>query len=322
MVLRRLAPLLGLALVFSIFATLQWDRFVTRGNMEIIALGTAVVGTAALGMTLIIIAAGIDLSVGSTIALVTIIIARMMVNAHFGPALAACGGIAAGAVCGLLIGGLITQLRLVPFIVTLATWGAYRGAAIGLSAEHGNAITPDRTWLNHLMRLLPPDQQWMLVAPGVWIMIALALLTAAMLRYTRFGRHLFAVGSNEQTARLCGVNVRATKLLTYAIAGALTGVAGVLQFAKLGAGDPTTAAGLELDIIAAVVIGGGSLSGGEGSVFGTLIGALIMRIVDNGCSKMHFENWEQQIITGGIILVAVALDRLRHQKSERPGNDA
>ncbi len=155
----------------------------------------------------------------------------------------------------------------------------------------------------------------MIVAPGVWIMLILALFVAGMLRYTRFGRHVFAIGSNEQTARLCGVNVNRTKVLVYTIAGAFVGVAGILQFASLGGGDPSTASGLELDIIAAVVIGGGSLNGGEGSVLGTLIGALFMRVVANGCTKMGFENWEQQIVTGGIILLAVGLDRLRHAKS-------
>lgn len=313
---RRLAPFIGLIFVTCLFSALRWERFMTRGNMQIIALETAVVGTAAMGMTLIIISAGIDLSVGSTIALVSVVIARCMVNFHFGPILASLGGIAAGAASGLLIGGLITGLRLVPFIVTLGTWTAYRGIAIGLSNDQGNPIYPDPTWLNSLMRLLPHNQQWMIVAPGVWIMLILALFVAGLLRYTRFGRHIFAIGSNEQTARLCGVNVYRTKLLVYSLAGAFFGIAGILQFASLGGGDPSTANGLELDIIAAVVIGGGSLNGGEGSVLGTLIGALFMRVVANGCTKMGFENWEQQIVTGGIIILAVALDRLRHVRAD------
>jgi ribose transport system permease protein len=313
--LRRLAPFVGLAVMVLIFGVLRPGRFLTIGNFQIIALQTAVVATAGMGMTLIIISAGIDLSVGSAVALVTILIARVMTSFHCGPILGSLGGIVAGALCGLMIGSLITGLRLVPFIVTLGAWTAYRGLAIGLSKDEGNPIYPDPTWLNDLMRLLPPGDRWMIVAPGVWITIVLAIFVAALLRYTRFGRHVFAVGSNEQTARLCGVNVTLTKLLVYTLAGAFVGLAGVLQFASLGGGDPTTANGLELDVIAAVVIGGASLNGGEGSVLGTLIGALIMRVVANGCAKMGLHNWQQMIITGAIIILAVALDRLRHART-------
>jgi ribose/xylose/arabinose/galactoside ABC-type transport system permease subunit len=159
------------------------------------------------------------------------------------------------------------------------------------------------------------NQRWMLVPPGVWLMIVFAAVVAALLRYTRFGRHVFAIGSNEQTARLCGVAVEPTKLAIYGIGGALAGLAGVLQFAYLTMGDPTTAAGYELDIIAAVVIGGASLAGGQGSVFGTLVGAMIMTTVSNGCTKLDLANWVQEIVTGGIIVFAVALDRLRHRST-------
>jgi len=146
-------------------------------------------------------------------------------------------------------------------------------------------------------------------------MILLAMVVSAMLRYTRFGRYIFAIGSNEQTARLCGVPVERTTLLIYVVAGALFAVAGILQFSYLGMGDPTTAVGMELDIIAAVVIGGASLSGGQGTVLGSLVGALIMTVVANGCSKMGWPNNRQLIVTGVIIVLAVALDRLRHKAS-------
>ena len=132
---------------------------------------------------------------------------------------------------------------------------------------------------------------------------------AFTLRYTRFGRHLFAIGSNERTARLCGVRINLHKLAVYTIAAALAGVAGVLEFAKLSVGDPTVAIGLELDVIAAVIIGGGSLLGGKGSVVGTIAGAAIMAIIQIGCSQQGLPNWVQEIITGTIIVGAVALDR-------------
>jgi ribose/xylose/arabinose/galactoside ABC-type transport system permease subunit len=154
----------------------------------------------------------------------------------------------------------------------------------------------------------------MLLPPGVWMAIALTLLVAALLHFTRFGRHIVAVGSNEQTARLCGVAVERTKLLTYMVALALAGVAGLLQFSYLTVGDPTAAAGLELSAIAAAVIGGASLAGGEGSVFGSVVGALIMTVVANGCTKMELSNWVQEIVTGAIIIVAVSLDRWRRRE--------
>jgi len=150
---------------------------------------------------------------------------------------------------------------------------------------------------------------------GFWILIFLAFATAAFLRYTRLGRHIFAIGSNEQTARLCGVAVERVKLIVFMLGGLCAGLAGLMQFSRLTVGDPTVAVGLELDVIAAVVIGGGSLSGGEGSVLGTLVGALIMTVIASGCTQMGMPNWVQEIITGGIIVVAVALDRLRHRRS-------
>jgi ribose transport system permease protein len=144
-------------------------------------------------------------------------------------------------------------------------------------------------------------------------MLVLAAAVGFMLRYTRFGRHVFAIGSNEQTARLCGINVERTKLIIYMIGVGFAGLAGVLQFSYLRMGDSTTAPGMELNIIAAVVIGGASLNGGEGSVVGSIVGALIMTVVANGCTKMGLETYVQEIVTGGIIIVAVLLDRLRHR---------
>jgi ribose transport system permease protein len=136
-----------------------------------------------------------------------------------------------------------------------------------------------------------------------------------LLRYTRLGRHIFAVGSNEQTARLCGVATDRVKVIVYAINGMLIGLAGLLQFSRLTVGDPTVAMGLELDVIAAVVIGGGSLSGGEGSILGSIVGALIMTTIRSGCSQMGLPNWVQEIVTGLIIVLAVAIDRFRHRKA-------
>jgi ribose transport system permease protein len=208
-------------------------------------------------------------------------------------------------------GLIITRLRVVPFIVTLGTLLGVRGIAKGLA--HEQKVDAPITWLNNVLSALGPDRRWMVLPPGVWTMIALAIAVGVLLRYTRFGRHILAIGSSEQTARLSGIAVPRMKVIVYAGSAAFAGLAGLMQFSRLTVGDPTAAMGLELDTIAAVVIGGGSLSGGEGSVFGSLIGALIMTVIRSGCSQMGLPNWVQEIVTGGIIVVAVAVDRLRHR---------
>jgi ribose/xylose/arabinose/galactoside ABC-type transport system permease subunit len=302
-------PFFGLLAVCVLFAALRWSTFTTWDNFAIILQQTAVIGIAALGMTLVIVSGGIDLSVGSIIALATVVIARLLI-AGWSPALAALGGIAAATACGAFSGALITRLRLLPFVVTLGMMGALRGAAKGLANEQ--PIYPDENWLGQLMLLRGRGS----LPAGVWLMLGCAVLVALALRYTRFGRHVFAVGSNELTARLCGVPVPRVKLLVYALGGLFAGLGGVLQFGYLTAGDPTTAVGLELNIIAAVVIGGASLSGGQGTIVGTLIGALIMSVVANGCTKLGLSNWVQEIVTGGIIVAAVLLDYLRRRSTQ------
>lgn len=311
--LNTLGPVLGLIAVYLVFVALGPKSFTSIRNLETIARQTAIVGTAALGMTLIIIAGGIDLSVGSIVALATVVIAALL-QAGVDPLLAAAGGVAAGAACGLLNGVLITQLRVVPFIVTLGTLLVVRGAAKGLAREQ--KIDAPLTWLNDLLAALGPGQRWMIVPPGVWILVVLALLVAGLLRYTILGRYIFAIGSNEQTARLCGIPVERVKLLVYTLSAGLAGLAGLMQFSRLTVGDPTVAVGVELDVIASVVIGGGSLNGGEGSILGTLVGALIMTVIRSGCSQMGLPNWVQEIVTGSIIVLAVTLDRLRHRRAE------
>jgi ribose/xylose/arabinose/galactoside ABC-type transport system permease subunit len=195
-------------------------------------------------------------------------------------------------------------------VVTLGMMGALRGAAKELAGSQ--PIYPDETWLNGLMQLGRTG-----LPSGVWLMLGLAVLLALALRFTRFGRHVFAVGSNELTARLCGVPVERVKLGVYILGGGFAGIAAVLQFAYLTGGDPTTAAGLELNIIAAVVIGGASLSGGQGTVLGTLVGALLMSVVANGCTKLGLDNPVQEIVTGIIIIGAVLLDYLRRKSEQK-----
>ncbi|HTL02986.1 MAG TPA: ABC transporter permease [Vicinamibacterales bacterium] len=299
--------LLALVVISVLFAFLIGPQFFRAANLELMARQTAIVCVAALGMTMVIVSGGIDLSVGSVISLSTVVTA-LALRANTGPLAAAMGAVAAGALCGLINGLLITGLRVVPFIVTLGTMLLVRGAAKGLSDER--RIEAPMTWLNDLLRTVRDGNGW-LVPWGIWLTLLLAVIVAMTLQYTRFGRHLFAIGSNERTARLCGVRVEHSKVAVYTIAAALAGLAGVMEFSRLSVGDPTVAVGLELDVIAAVIIGGGSLVGGKGTVVGTLAGAAIMTVIQIGCSQQGLPNWVQQIVTGTIIVFAVALDRMR-----------
>jgi ribose transport system permease protein len=314
--LKLLRPLIGLIFVFTVFSVRAPDTFFTANNMRIMMVQTTIVGIAALGMTMIIITGGIDLSTGSTVAFCTVCTA-LLLNRHFSPVVAATGGIIAGLLVGVLIGTLITSIGLSPFIVTLSLMAAMRGTAIGASGGGGVVHLRDdyqETWIDSMLSL-NGSQWWDRIPPGPWILLILSVLIAAVLRYTKFGRHVFAIGSNEQAARLCGVNIWRTKLLVYTISGALVGTAALMQFSKMSQGDATGAVGMELDVIAAVVIGGTSLAGGEGTILGSIAGAFMMTAVANGCNKLGFANWVQMIVTGGIILVAASLDRLRNRRS-------
>lgn len=307
--LRSLGPLLGLILVYLFFCIWAGESFYSGFNRVTVLTQSVIVVCGALGMTLIIVSGGIDLSAGSQIALSTVAIA-LGLESGMSPGLAAAAGVWTGAACGLVNGLLITRLKLTPFIITLGTLLIFRGAATGMANEQ--KIDAPITWLNSLLSKFP-DPPWLLVAPGVWIALALSVLTAVALRNTVLGRHMFAIGSNENTARICGVRVERTKLWVYTLGGLLTGVAGTMQFSRLTVGDPTAARGMELDIIAAVVIGGGSLSGGEGSVLGSVAGAMLMAVIRNGLSMKGVPNYVQDILTGAIIVAAVAIDRWRHR---------
>jgi ribose transport system permease protein len=306
--LNWLGPFLGLILVLVIFSSIPevQDRFLRISNLKSVATQSVIVALGALGMTFVIISGGIDLSVASNIALASVITA-FAINAGFSPVLALFIGVLTGGVVGFVNGALITSLRLVPFIVTLGMLGIARGVAKWIAGNQ--KIDAPLTWINEIMAR-SPRPSWMLMAPGVWIMIFSAVAMAVILRYS-----VFAIGSNEATARLCGIRISRTKILVYTIAGLFCGLSGVMGFSRLTVGDPTVAVGLELDVIAAVVIGGGSLSGGAGSILGSMIGVFIMAFLRNGCTMMGWPNYIQEIIIGAIIVAAVALDQIRHRQS-------
>jgi ribose transport system permease protein len=176
-------------------------------------------------------------------------------------------------------------------------------------------VSAPQTWLNGWMDVSPqPD--WLIFAPGVWLLLVLTVAMFLVLRYTIFGRYTFAIGSSEQAARLCGIPLAFCRVAIYTLCGVFAGIAGIMQFANLTVGDPTAANGMELDIIAAVVIGGGSLKGGEGGVVGSVLGALLMAVLHNGCNLIGIPNYVQNIVTGAIIIGAVAMDRFKHARSE------
>jgi ribose transport system permease protein len=310
--LNVMGPFIGLLLVIALFALIPevQGRFLRFANVKSVATQSVIVALGALGMTLIIISGGIDLSAASNIALSSVITAYA-INAGAAPLLAVVLGVLTGGAVGWANGALVTRLRLIPFIVTLGMMGIARGAAKWIAGNQ--KIDAPMTWVNELMAK-SPRPSWLLLAPGVWVVILFAVVLAVVLKFTVFGRHVFAVGSNEATARLCGIRTNRVKVLVYGLSGLFCGLSGVMEFSRLTVGDPTVAVGLELDIIAAVVIGGGSLNGGEGSVLGTMVGVLIMSFLRNGCTMMGWPNYIQEIIIGAIIVIAVTLDRLRHRR--------
>lgn len=302
---QKLLPFISLALLFVVLSIAS-PYFLTGTNLASVIRQTAVINIMALGMTLVIVSGGIDLSVGSILACSGVLGTMTMVETGSVPA-----GILAGVLCGTLWGcanGLmIATLRIPPFIVTLGTLGIVRGLTlvisgglpvVGLPKEHGflgeGTIGP---------------------APFVLVVLILcAVITHFALHGTKLGRYTYAIGSNEAAAVYAGIPVARFKVAIYAICGLLSGLAGMIETSRLMTGQPTAGVSYELQVIAAVVIGGGSLTGGEGTVIGTLIGAFIMGLLSNGSDLLGVNPYWQQVIIGAIIILAVALDEARKRR--------
>jgi ribose transport system permease protein len=307
-VLAQAGPFLGLLVVIALFSIPAETResFLTYHNFKIIFTQTVIVAIGALGMTMIIVSGGIDLSVGSSIAF-TSVVGALLIQKGWGTVPVMLAMIGAGGVIGLVNGAAIAALRLVPFIITLGSLGVARGSAKWLGDNQ--TVNYDASPINGWMTTADPFGY--ALPAGVWVAVGLAIVTHVLLQRTVFGRHIFALGSNEATARLCGVATTRLKVAIYALAGCFFGLAGVFQLSRLRQGDPTVAVGLELDIIASVIIGGASLNGGVGTVLGSMIGALIMAVLRNGSQQMGWPTYFQEIIIGLVIIVAVLVDHLR-----------
>ncbi len=298
--LRAYGSLLGLLLIGAVLSLLS-DRFLTTSNLINVARQVSINAIVAAGMTVVIITGGIDLSVGSTIALAGC--AALLVARGAGDLLGIVAGIGAAAAVGLLNGALVAWGRVPPFITTLATMTVVRGAALVLT--NGEPIVKSEgpyLWLGQAV--LGP------IPIPILLMAAVLLGTHWFLARTRWGVYVYAVGGNAEAARLAGISLAGIQVLVYVLAGALSGLAGLVLAARLSSAQPNTGVGFELDAIAAVVLGGTSLLGGEGTIWGTTVGAFIIGVLNNGFNLMNVSPFYQLIAKGAVIVLAVLVDQV------------
>ncbi|HLX62818.1 MAG TPA: ABC transporter permease [Planctomycetota bacterium] len=294
--------------------------FLNAGNLRSMATDCAPTIVAAVGMTFVILTGGIDLSVGSIIG-VSAAAASLATNHFQSVAVGIAFGVAAGALCGVVNGMMVVGLRVQPFIVTLGTLMSMRGLCHLLNSNAtifiGDGVIEKKgaLALNARMGWLSKSDPWSGVPRFVPIVLAAILIARAMLKHTRLGRRLYAVGSNEEAARLSGVRVASVKLIAYGIGGFMAGIAGVMYACRMGGSGSYTGSGEELTVIAAVVIGGTSLLGGQGTVTGCVIGAVLMRSISYTCTSLRIPDAYQLVISGMFLVAAAALDRLRREKA-------
>lgn len=313
-----LGSLMLLALVFSLTS----DAFFTVGNSLNVALQVTSIALLGVGATYVIITGGIDLSVGSVLAL-SGVLAALVVKAGFPVAVGMLCGVLTGAVCGLCNGVLITRLKLPPFIATLGMMLVARGVALQITGARPVSGLPESfgalgngSWLRIVKDTGDtfPDVVFPGIPLPVLLMIALSIVASVTLSRTSFGRHIYAVGSNTEAARLSGVQVNSVTLWTYVISGLLAGLTGCVLMSRLVTAQPNEGVMYELDAIASAVIGGTSLIGGVGTISGTLIGSFVIGILRNGLNMNGVSSFIQQIIIGLVILLTVWIDRKRNSR--------
>lgn len=298
--------LVALLLLGAVMAVLS-PVFLSPQNLLNVGIQAAVVAILAFGQTFVIVSAGIDLSVGSVAALSAIVTGYTASTQGVSPVLAILLGLATGVACGFVSGSLVAYGRLPSFIATLAMLSIARGLALVLS---GGVPLPQ-----------PPAVAWFGRTIGGWlpipvlIMLVLGGLASFILNRTYTGRAMYAIGGNEEAARLSGINVRRQQLIIFSLAGFFSAVAGMVLAGRLASGQPQAAAGYELDAIAAVVIGGASLAGGQGRAFGTFVGALVLAVIRNGLNLLNVSSFWQQVVIGVVIALAVLSDTLRRRRA-------
>lgn len=302
---QSLGPLLGLFLIVVILSVLSSD-FLTVGNIFNVLRQISINALIAFGMTFVILTGGIDLSVGSILALSSALAAGLMAGG-MDTWLAVCIGLIGGVVMGMINGVFITKGKVAPFIATLATMTIFRG--LTLVYTQGRPITgfPDN------FALLGKGYFLQIPMPIIWMVLAFAVLYI-ILKHTTFGRRVYALGSNEEATWLSGIHTSRVKILVYSISGLLAAASGIILTSRLNSAQPTAGGSFELDAIAAVVLGGTSLSGGRGWLVGTLIGAIIIGVLSNGLNLLNVSSFYQQVVKGVVILIAVLLDRSKSRK--------
>jgi ribose transport system permease protein len=305
--LSRSGPLWGL-IILCVVMTILSPFFLTFNNLFNVGTQIAVIAILALGQTFVIVSGGIDLSVGSVLGLAGIVFGWATAVANLPLPVALALGIGAGALAGLVNGLLITLGNLPPFIATLAMLSAASGLALVIS--DGQPLNP----IPEPILSLGSGDLFGIVPLPVIVMLVMWAITIGVLRSTYSGRSMYAIGGNEEAARLSGINVSRQKLIIYTLSGLFAGIAGILLTARLASADPQAGFTYELDAIAAVVIGGASLSGGVGNATGTLIGALILGVLRNGLNLLNVSAFWQQVIIGAVIALAVMTDTLRRRR--------
>jgi len=308
-ILRRLGPLIGLLGMCAILTALS-DHFLTLDNLMNIFRQSAVNVLLALGQLLVIVTAGIDLSVGSVLGL-TCVIAALMMQAGFPAWVSALTAVAAGFGLGAINGLLLTRLRLPhPFIPTLGMMNVARGLALAVSGGFPISGLPES------FRWLGAGRIAFIPAPVVLVLAVCALFHFFLTRTTA-GRDIYAIGGNKQAAILSGIPVNSRLTMVYAVSGAVAGLAGIVQAGRMNSGYPLAGSGAELDSIAAVIIGGASFFGGVGSVSGTLVGALIIGVLRNGLNLLDVSPYWQTVVIGAVIVMAVWIDVLRQRSGAK-----
>jgi len=298
-------------IILIIFFSIASSNFLQWSNISGILLSTTVIGVLALGTTLVIITGGIDLSIGTGMTLCSVMTGVFLVYMDLPIVIGVLGGILTGALIGFISGFSVSILRIPPFIATLAMMMVAKGLALVISGASPIYFNDVKGFNNIALGSIVPGLP---IPNGILVFFLMVLIGGVLLSKTIVGRYTFSIGSNEEATRLSGINVNKWKMIIYTIAGSFTGIAGVLMASRLNSAQPALGQGYELEAIAAVVIGGTSLSGGRGSIVGTMIGALIMSVLTNGLRILSIPQEWQTVVIGIVIIIAVYIDVLRRGK--------